>query len=230
MRRRLVLLGALLLSVPLRAQVQPVPQVVVTGHGQVTVIADQAVVMLAVESREASAAAAGAQNARRMAAVRAALVAAGIPADSITTSTYSVQPADEYDDGRVRQASGYEATNVVHVRTRRLDQVGRIIDVALGAGANRVEGVSFSASNTADARRRALAQAIAAARADAEAMAAAGGGTLGTLLELATSASSVDVSNARVAFRGDAPMQTSINASDITVSAMVTARWRFIDR
>lgn len=230
MRRPLVLI-ALFLPTSLAAQARDVPpQVVVTGRAEVAIQADQAVVALAVQSQAPSAAQAGAQNARKMRAVRDALVAAGIPADSITTSSYSVQPETEHEDGRTRNTGGYVAYNGVHVRTRRLEQVGRIIDTALAAGANRVDLVSFTASNTADARRRALAAAIVAARADAEAMAAAGGGALGELLELTTGTSPAAVVNGRVMIRGVSTMQTSINASDIEVNAVVTARWRIIAR
>jgi uncharacterized protein YggE len=229
MRRNLVLL-ALLLPLPLAAQPQrETPQVVVTGHAEATIKADMAMVALAVQSNAPTAAEAGAQNAPKMAAVRRALVAAGISPDSITSTSYSVQP-DYDDDGNLRNPASYVATNAVHVRTRRLDQVGRIIDTALAAGANRVDAVNFSASSTEAARRRALADAIAAARADAEAMAAAGGGGLGELLELTTGTSPIQTSNSLVMIRGLTSTQTYINASDIVVNATVNARWRFVPR
>lgn len=224
MRRPLLLL-AVLLAAPLQAQVhlQPsVPQIVATGRGDVAVAADQAMVIVAVESRQASAAAASADIARRMRAVREALIRAGVHPDSITTSAYSVQPNLERTDGRPRQ-NGYLALNAVRVRTRRLDQVGPVIDAALAAGANRVDGVQFSASSTARARRAALAEAIAEARGDAEEMARAAGGRLGELLELSTIASP-----GNVMIRGVSSNQTALNPADIQVQVMVTGRWRFV--
>ena len=225
--RRLLLLLAVLFACPLRAQVQArdgVPQIVATGRGDVAVDADEAVVWIAVESREPTAAAAGSGNAQRMRAVREALIRAGVAADSITTSAYSVQPNLERAEDRQRQ-NGYLALSGVRVRTRRLERVGPIIDAALAAGANRVDGVQFSASSTARARRAALAQAIAEARGDAEEMARAAGGALGELLELSTIGSSAGYAN--VMIRG-ASSQTAVNAADIQVQATVTARWRFV--
>jgi hypothetical protein len=230
MRRRLVLFVALLFAVPLRAQVQPtVPQVVVTGRAEVTLPADEATVTLAVDSHAASAAAAGTENAQRMRAVRDALVRAGIPADSITSSGYSVQPYMTMENGRALP-QGYLARNAVRVRTRRLELVGRIIDAALAAGADRVDAVQFAASNTADARRAALARAIAEARGDAEAMARAGGGSLGELMELTTSISPAQIAATAIRIRGASSVggETTINASDISVEAAVTCRWRLI--
>jgi uncharacterized protein YggE len=225
--RRTFLLLPVLLACPLRAQVQlqaPVPQVVVSGRGEIAVAADEAMLIVAVESRQASAAAASADIARRMRAVREALVRAGVHADSITTSSFSVQPNLERTEGR-QQQNGYVALNAVRVRTRRLDQVGPLIDAALAAGANRVDGVQFGASSTARARRAALAEAIAEARGDAEEMARAAGGTLGELLELSTA-----VSPGNVMIRGASSIQTALNPADIQVQAVVTGRWRFVQR
>jgi uncharacterized protein YggE len=224
MRRPLLLL-AVLLATPLQAQVQfqpSVPQVVATGRGDIAVAADAAMVIIAVESRQASAAAASADIAQRMRAVREALIRVGVPADSITTSAYSVQPNLEHTEGRPRQ-NGYLALNAVRVRTRRLDQVGPIIDAAIAAGANRVDGVQFGASSTARARRAALAEAVAEARGDAEEMARAAGGRLGELLELSTVASP-----GNVMIRGASSIQTALNPADIQVQAVVTGRWRFV--
>jgi uncharacterized protein len=223
----LLLLLAALLASPLQAQAQlqpTVPQVVVSGRGDVAVAADEALVVIAVESRQESAAAASADIARRMSAVREALLRAGVAADAITTSAFSVQPNVERTENRVLQ-NGYVALNAVRVLTRRLDQVGPLIDAALAAGANRVDGVQFSASSTASARRAALAQAIEQARGDAEAMARAGGGSLGELLELSTA-----VNAGSIMIRGASSIPSALNPADILVQAVVTGRWRFLQR
>jgi uncharacterized protein YggE len=229
MRRVLLLLLLLACLLPLRLHAQaaaPVPQVVVVGRAEVAVTADEATVLIAVESRQVSAAAAGAENAQRMRAVRDAVIRAGIPADSITSSAYSVQPYLTMEDGRTRQ-QGYVARNAVRVRTHRLELVGRIIDSALAAGADRVDAVQFEASSTAEARRAALAQAVANARADAEAMARAAGASLGNLLELTTIATPSSAAATAIRIRG-ANAETNINATDVLVEATVTARWRLI--
>ena len=234
MRRVFVLPAFLLvpLGAPLRAQAPaPPPQIVVTGRGEVALAPDQATVVIAMETRAATAAAAGAQNARQIQAIRGALERLGIPADSITTAGYSVRPDVEYQEGRQR-VNGYVATNAIHVKARRVDQVGEIIDTALGAGANRVGYVQFGSSRAAQARRTALAQAIAEARLDAEAMARAAGGALGPLLELTTmnAGPRPDVAMQGVAIRGANAIETPITPADIHVQVAVTARWSFVAR
>src|SRR3982751_6139005 len=121
--RRLLFAIAVLLPPRLHAQAAPeLPQVVVTGRAELAVPADQAMVILSVESRQTSAAAAGAEKAQRMRAVRDALVRAGVDADSITSSTYSVEPNMTVVAGSPR-LDGYRAVNGVRVRTRRLEMV-----------------------------------------------------------------------------------------------------------
>ena len=232
---RLFILPLFLLAPPgaaAQTQAPGPPQVVVMGRGEVTIPPDEATVVLSMETRALTAVAAGTQNAQRMRAVRDALRRIGFPADSIMTVGYTVSPVTDDSGGRER-ITGYVAMNTIRVRTRRVEQVGDIIDTALGAGANRVSYVQFGSSRMAQARRAALAEAIAEARADAEAMAQAGGGALGPLLELSTAnlnprGDMVALQNVNV--RGAAANDTPITPSEIAVQVSVTARWSFVAR
>ena len=128
----------------------------------------------------------------------------------------------------------YVARNTVRAELRQLDQVGRAIDAALGAGATTVAGVQFSVSNPDSGRRAALAGAVAQTRGDAETMARAAGGALGPLIELSSSGASMPIPLMRMAqvrgvsaaSMGDTP--TPVDAGDITITADVTSRWQFV--
>jgi uncharacterized protein len=118
-------------------------------------------------------------------------------------------------------------TNVVRVEVRRIEQVGPVIDAALGKGANQIDAVDWFSSNTDAARRQALADAVAKARGDADAMARAGGGKLGPVLEIATSD---DLGGPRPLYRSamSAQAATPIEAGELTVQVHVRARWHFV--
>ena len=73
------------------------------------------------------------------------------------------------------QSYGYFVTRSVSVTTHHLDAVGKIIDTAVAAGVNNVQGVDYSIANTRPLFLRALAQAIASARSEGDAMAQAAG-------------------------------------------------------
>ena len=72
------------------------PVIVTTGHATVKRAPDQAWVSIAAETRAAGSADAQRLNAEAMQAVMAALARAGMPAESIRTTGYSLQPDMEY--------------------------------------------------------------------------------------------------------------------------------------
>jgi len=125
---------------------------------------------------------------------------------------------------------GYNVTNTLSVELKSLALVGPAIDAALGKGANMISSLHFYASNTEDARRRAIASAIQKARADADAAARAAGGSIGGLLEVSVGAyfppppQPLQI-RGRVAA---ASVATPISPGDQTISVDVSTRWRFI--
>jgi uncharacterized protein YggE len=211
------------------------PDIVTSATGEARVTPDRAQIFLGVQTRAATAAQAGADNARKTRAVIDAVKARGIPAEQIATSEYNLYP--EYDhreqprEGpQTPRVIGYAANNTVRVEVRRLDQVGAIIDAALAAGANMVNTIQFFASNVDAARRAALAEAVARARGDAEALAKAAGGSLGVLLELNTQSQPVRPMYRERAIQlqsGAADVQTPIEPGQQTLTVWVSGRWQF---
>lgn len=160
----------------------------VTGIGDTRVTPDEARITFAVETMEPTAAAAGAENARRMDRLMEALIAAGIPRRDIETQHYMVHPEYIHEEGvREPRLRGYRATNQILVRTRDLDRAGELIDVGLAAGANRVDGISFAVTDPSVGMAEALTEAVARARSSAEAIAGALGVRLGEVLDASTS-------------------------------------------
>ena len=198
-----------------------------SAQREVNIAPDRATIVLAVETRAASASFAAQANAKAQRTVLDTLRAIGINPSQISTSGYSVQPNYEgtSQGGNVRE--GFVARNAITVRLTQLDRVGAVIDAALARGATNVSSVSFDASNTADARRLALADAAAQAKADAATLAKALGGTLGPLI-MATTQVSRPGPYPQMFAAGRAATETPIMAGDIIVSATVFARWAFV--
>ena len=193
---------------------------------------DRASVMVNIQSRALTAAAAASENANRTRAVLDALAKLGLSRDQLSTEGYTVYPELQYDkSGSSPKVSGYVVTNTVRSETRRPEQTGAIVDAALGAGANLINSLSFYASSIDEARRQAIGAAVASARADAEAMARAAGGALGALIELSTGGPTIPphpMFEARIPSR--AAMQsepTPVNPGQQTVTVFVQAKWRF---
>lgn len=201
----------------------------VGGTGSVTVAPDQAMVAFAMETRATSAAEAASQNADAMDRVLRAVRDAGFEGLELETFGYSLQP--EYaasNNQRTREIVAYTAHNNVRATISDVDAVGRLIDAAIGAGANRVANIAFTASDTEEAEGEALAMAVRNARAQATVIAEALGRRLGPPLVVYGGA------QRPIPLRSDMPMRTAFEAQvaptpievgDQTVSASVTVRF-----
>ena len=215
-----------------RAPIDPIPQISVTGRGEIKVSPDRATIQVSVQTRAATAAAAAAENATKQQSVLTALRALGLGNDQLSTINYNVYPEQRYEQGKEPVIVAYNVTNTVLVDVRKLTQVGPVIDAALSHGANMITSLQFYASNTETARRIAIAAAIEKARADAEAAALAAHGSLGTLLEINIGAYSPPpprpMMMARAMAGGVAQADTPINPGEETLSVEVSTRWRFI--
>lgn len=206
-----------------------IPQIAVTGRGEVKVSPDRATIQISVQTRASTAAAAAAENATKTQAVLAALRGLGLANDQLSTINYNVNPEQRYEPNKEPTVVGYTVTNTVLADVRRLNQVGPVIDAALSRGANMITSLQFYASNTETARRTAIAAAIEKARADAEAAARAARGTLGTLLEINIGVHSPPIPMMAMAMeRSMKQADTPINPGQDTLTVDVTTRWRFI--
>jgi uncharacterized protein YggE len=213
-----------------RATVESIPQIAVTGRGEVKVSPDRATIQISVQTRGSTAAAAAAENANKQQAVLAALRALGLGNDQLSTINYNVYPEQRYEQGKEPVIVAYNVTNTILADVRKLTQVGPVIDAALSHGANMITSLQFYASNTEAARRTAIGTAIEKARADAEAAARAARGTLGTLLEINIGAYSPPPPRPMMMMaRKDAAQDsTPINPGEETLAVEVSTRWRFL--
>ncbi|MGZ8284768.1 MAG: SIMPL domain-containing protein [Allosphingosinicella sp.] len=123
---------------------------------------------------------------RLLAAVRAS----GIEPRDVQTSQLTVAPqfarnsgADE-DEGGVRRITGYLARNRVQLRLRSLEKAPDLINALFEAGANEVQGPSFSLSDPAPALREARRDAVAEARKEADTYAEALGMRIARVLRV----------------------------------------------
>ena len=218
MKRMIIFILALLLTVlPLSSLAEDAPTVTVNGAATVSVAADYAQVSLAVETNAAAGADALSENADRMAQVLAALEQAGIPAADIVTDRFYVYTQYDYTS----EKHTYTVTNALTVTVRELGDVGRIIDIALSAGANTCNGITFYSDAAAQANDDALVAAIAEARRKAELAAAACGKTLGDLRSLTEAYGSYG--GVRLAKAADMAAGTAILPDGLDFTANVTA-------
>jgi uncharacterized protein YggE len=210
------------------------PEIAAMARGEVRLPADRAWVDFAVDTRNASAAEAGRQNSQRTVSLLDALKNAGVARTDMVTSGYSVSQNYENERNGAQRPSGFIARNSIRVTVSQIENVGRIIDAGLAGGAAQVSVTQLGPTDSNDARRRALALAVADARRDAEAMAGAAGGSLGRLISLTSSASSIPMDrmmNQAVltgAVSGGYNGPTPFSPREISIWAIAQGRWEFV--
>ena len=215
-----ILLGSIVsgcASVPAPASAQDAPReplrtLDVSARASVTRAPDMAVIQLAVETHAGTAQEATRGNAEAMSAVVSRLRELGIPPSDIQTESITLNP--RYERGPNREApviAGYQAVNRVSARIDDVSAVGRVVDRAIEAGANRVQGIRFQLSDPESAYHEALERAVAKARREAEVLARAMGVNLGDPIRVSTGGVHVPVQ------QGPMPEMMRAQAADTPV-------------
>jgi uncharacterized protein YggE len=131
----------------------------VTGTAFKKISPDKVSVTLGVETQEQTAQEAARKNAEIMNAVINGLKELGLNTNQISTSYFNVYPVYEYRKveacimiyppppecgGQV--LVGYRVTNTITVTAPASENIGKVIDTAINAGANQVQSVSYFVS------------------------------------------------------------------------------------
>lgn len=126
--------------------------ITVTGTATTTASPDLLNIRFGVENEAKTAKEAINANSAAMTEVVDAVKKLGIAKEELSTSSLSIYPiysdivVDEKLGIHKSELTGYRASNILSIKTQKLDLAGGIIDAATEAGANRVDSVSFSLS------------------------------------------------------------------------------------
>jgi uncharacterized protein len=148
------------------------PSISVNGEATIAAEPDQAQIDIGVTTQARNAPEASRENAERIARVLTEVKKLLGKGDEVKTSGYALNPQYRYPQGGKPEIVGYTATNIVRIKTAKLDEVGKMIDTAMQAGANNINRLAFTLKDEEGARIDALKQAAAKAKAKAEAIAA----------------------------------------------------------
>jgi len=165
----LALLSGLAMCLPVQVRAAEkqalVPSLTVVGSDKVSAHPDLAQIQVGVATEAVSAAKALKDNSDAMARLFAALDSRGIARKDVQTINFSVTP--RYKRGphgeQLLEIVGYQVSNVVRVKVRKLDVLGQVLDEMVRQGANQVQGISFAVAEPTplfdEARRKAMADA-----------------------------------------------------------------------
>ena len=229
MRKTIALFFVLVLVLGISSAVAE-QTITVNGSGETLVTADTAVVSVGVSVRKKDALEAQSAANEVIASIRAALAGAGLKEEDISTGYINLYAVYDYSKD-VEEIVAYSANSSLAIKVTDMGRVGEVIDLAFGAGANTLDGVSFSVADDTEARKESLKAAVADAKEKAAILAEAAG--LGEIEILKIEEGSVfsydsGVNNFSRKVYGEAAMDspTVVKAAKICVSAGVIVTFR----
>lgn len=222
------IIGLVAAMSPALAEGGKMPRIIsLTGHGEVRSVPDVVFVTSGVLSQGATAAEALAANTQAMTSIFAALKDAGIEDKDIQTSNFSVQPRYDFSNGQAPKLVGYDVTNNVTVKVKKVDNLGAMLDKLVQAGSNQINGVSFDVSKPEEAMDEARRLATADATRKAKVYAQAMGIELGNVMQVSEgTAAQPPMPMVRGAMmKADAAAPVPIAAGEQSIAVDVNVVW-----
>jgi uncharacterized protein YggE len=215
---RIVLLAGLIaaIAVPASAAAATARTITVNGTGTVELTPSVAQFTFGVSADGATATKALSANATKMTAVIAAVERRGIAAADIQTAQISLQPNRNQAGNKILN---YTATNSVTVNVKGIANAGPVVDAAVGAGTNEIDGPTLTVPDQLLLSRRALKAAVVDARGRALAIAAAAGVKLGVIRTVSEQSASTPQPFAGIAQKA---ASTPVSAGTVSIEADVT--------
>jgi hypothetical protein len=148
----------------------------VTGSATASVDPDLVNINFGVEVEAKTAKEAISANSAAMTAVIDAIKKLGISEDEMSTSSFNIYPVYTNEVDPITgiyvksEVTGYKVSNILSVKTSKLNMAGNIIDAAVNAGANRVDSIYYSLSpqKQADVQDELIEKAVLNAKSKAE--------------------------------------------------------------
>ncbi len=149
------------------------PVIELSVYESVNVDPDMVTIGAGVTTEAATATAALRQNSVEMRRVIDRIKKLGIAEKDIQTTGINLHPRYDYDQQNQRQVfRGYQVSNRVSVKLRKIEDTGKVLDELVSAGATDLSGPSFSIENDDLAKDAARKRAVERARDRANAYAA----------------------------------------------------------
>lgn len=181
-----IILLAFSITRPVEIQIQSSPEPLrdtlsVSGTSELEKAPDQAIAYLSIITDDPDPSKAQQDNAQKSNAVMDAIKSWGAADKDIETATYSLEKRQEWNPNTYQyDEKGYRATHTLKVTTSRIDDMGSLVDAAVGAGANDIDHITFTLTKDSEknARNEALQKAMELAKEKAQQLSATAGVTL----------------------------------------------------
>lgn len=202
----------------------------VNGQGKVSLKPNIAIANIGVDITTVSLTDATAQSNSKMTAVIDKLKSLGIDEKDIQTTNYSLYPITQQppkpDGSGTPGITGYRVSNQVRVTIRKIADVGKALDAAVGAGANNIYGVTFGVDDLTPYQQQARAAAIKDAQDKATQLAKTANIQLGPVIAISEGSQSPSpIRYAATAFSAAGASDVPVQTGEMQVTVDVTVRF-----
>lgn len=156
MKKVLLILSLLLITVANAQEVKQVPQISVTGEGEIKVVPDQAVITATVETKGNVAKEVKKQNDQQIESVLKLIKKMNLAPADYKTQRVSLNPQYDYE----KKKTTYNASQTIEILVRDLSKYDQLMEGLVDQGVNRIDNVVFQSSSLAryqsEARKMAM--------------------------------------------------------------------------
>lgn len=142
----------------------------VSGVSKIEAVADEVSVYVGIETLKDTAEESKNENSLISERVLKAFENSGIKKEEIETSSYNIYPEYSWDNNK-QELKGYKTSNILKIKTKDFDKVGKIVDVSIDNGASLIQSINFELSEEKqnEIKQEAISKASEDARKKAEA-------------------------------------------------------------
>jgi uncharacterized protein YggE len=164
MKKTLVILSILFLSMSFAQEHKQVPMINVSGEGKVKATPDQASIFISIETKGTRAADVKKDNDRKMDAIIKFIKKSNIAKEDFQTQRVSLNPNYDYD----KKKHNYMATQSLQILLKDLSKYDELMEGLVNEGINRIDNVEFKSSKLIQIQSEARKLATKDAKAKAE--------------------------------------------------------------
>jgi uncharacterized protein YggE len=145
MKKALLLLTVLFMTLSYAQEIKQVPQISVAGEGKVKVVPDQATITATVQTKGNNAKDVKKENDQQIEAVLKIIKKMNLAPADYRTQRVSLNPIFDYE----KKKTTYNATQTVEITLRDLSQYDALMEGLVNEGINRIDNVVFQSSKLA---------------------------------------------------------------------------------
>lgn len=228
MKKVILLMSVLFMSLSYGQEIKQIPQVTVSGEGKVKVIPDEATISATVETKGNNAKDVKKQNDDKIDAVLKLIKKMNLAPADYRTQRVALNPQYDYE----KKKTSYNAIQTVEIIVRDLTKYDELMEGLVGEGINRIDNVVFQSSKLAQYESEARKLAMKEAKHKAEDYVSVLGQKVGKAMSISDNSQGYSPQPVYARMKtmslmesDGAPRNETLAAGEITITANVTVNF-----